>query len=212
MSTTLQLWTVAAAAAAGGVAGGQMLIAHGLGPLDSSSTRPVRVAARVSVGAAGVAAVLASRHAGSWWLLPALLLWAYTLAAAATCDAVTQRIPTPLVRQGGAATACLVLLACAVTTHWRWALLAAISAAAAGAILLVCWRFAGAGFGDVRLAVLGGLGLVHPTHLGMVAAVTVFVVITLSQATTILACGGNRRTQFPYGPAIAVAFAVAAGV
>jgi leader peptidase (prepilin peptidase)/N-methyltransferase len=212
MSTTWQLWTAAAAAAVAGVAGGQPLVDHGLRHLDSSSTLSARLAARVSVGAAGVVAVIASRHAGSWWLLPALLVWAYTLAAAATCDAVTQRIPTPLVRQGGAATACLVLLACAATTHWRWALLAAISAAAGGAILLVCWRFAGAGFGDVRLAVLGGLGLVHPTHQGLVAALAAFVVITLSQATTILARGANRRTQFPYGPAIAIAFAVAACV
>ena len=211
MSITWQLWT-AAAAAAGGGAGGQMLVDHGLGHLDSSSTRPVRVAARLSVGAAGVVAALASRHTGSWWLLPALLVWAYSLAAAATCDAVTQRIPTPLVRQGGAATALLILLACVVTTHWRWAVLAAISAAAAGVILLICWRFAGAGFGDVRLAVLGGLGLVDPTHRGLALAVAAFIVLTLSQATVVLARGGSRRSQFPYGPAIAIAFAIAAFV
>ena len=74
----------------------------------------------------------------------------------------------------------------------------------------MCWRFASAGFGDVRLAVLGGLGLVNPTHRGLVFAVAAFIIITLSQATVVLARGGNRRTHFPFGPAIAIAFAVAA--
>ena len=210
MSTTWQLWTAAAAAAAGGVAGGQLLVAHGLGHLDSSSTLPARVAARVSVGAGGVVAVLASRHAGSWWLLPALLVWAYTLVAAATCDAVTQRIPTPLVRQAAAAVAVLVVAAAAGSGHWRWALLAVLCAVAAGATLVVCWRFAGAGFGDVRLAVLGGLGLVHPTWLGLLLALAAFILITVTQAIVTLARGGNRHSTFPYGPAIATAFVLAA--
>jgi leader peptidase (prepilin peptidase)/N-methyltransferase len=144
--------------------------------------------------------------------LPALLVWAYTLAAAATCDAAIQRIPSPLVRQGGFATAILLVLACVATAHWQWAVLAAICATGAGLILLFCWHFAGAGFGDVRLAVLGGLGLINPTHRGLTFAVAVFIAITLSQATFVLAHGGNRRSQFPYGPALALAFAVAACV
>ena len=79
--------------------------------------------------------------------------------------------------------------------------------------LLVCWRFAGAGFGDVRLAVLGGLGIVHPTHVGLVVvAVAAFILITVTQATVTLARGGNRHTTFPYGPAIAAAIVVAAVV
>ena len=78
--------------------------------------------------------------------------------------------------------------------------------------LLVCWRFAGAGFGDVRLAVLGGLGIVHPTHVGLVVAVAAFILITVTQATVTLARGGNRHTTFPYGTAIAGAFVVAAVV
>ena len=77
-------------------------------------------------------------------------------------------------------------------------------------ILAVCWRVAGAGFGDVRLATLGGLGLVHPTHLGLVVALAAFILITVTQATVTLARGGNRQTTFPYGPAIAASFVIAA--
>ena len=80
---------------------------------------------------------------------------------------------------------------------------------------MVCWRFAGAGFGDVRLAVLSGLrglGIVHPTHLGLVVAVAALILITVTQATVTLARGGNRHTTFPYGPAIAAALVVAAVV
>ena len=39
-----------------------------------------------------------------------------------------------------------------------------------------------------------------------------FILITVTQATVTLARGGNRHTTFPYGPAIAAAFVVAAVV
>ena len=41
------------------------------------------------------------------------------------------------------------------------------------------------------------------------AGVAAFIVITVGQALATLARGGTRRTLFPYGPAIAVAFLVA---
>jgi leader peptidase (prepilin peptidase)/N-methyltransferase len=211
--TDLDIATTAAVASAaavvGAVAGGS-LVGLGLAQLEVVAPRHARAAGYVTGALGGVAAVLATRHAGSWWLLPALLVWAYGLAATATCDGITQRVPTPLVRKATAATAGLVLGAAAVTGHWRWPALALICAAAAAAVFAFCWRFLDAGFGDVRIAVLGGVGLADPTHDGLVAAVAAFIVITLSQAIGTLIRGGNRHTLFPYGPAIAAAFLIAA--
>ena len=206
----VQLSVTATVAAAVGVLAGGVLVPRGMAALDlGSSGRLLRVA-RVLGGVAGIAGVIAADRAASWWLLPALLVWALALTVAAICDAATQRIPTPLVRQAAVAVATLVVIAAAGTGYWRWVLLGATCAAAAGAILVVCWRFAGAGFGDVRLAVLGGLGLVHPTPLGLLIALVAFILITVTQAIITLARGGNRGTTFPYGPAIATAFLLAA--
>jgi leader peptidase (prepilin peptidase) / N-methyltransferase len=203
-------FTAGAVAAVVGVLGGGELVVRGLTQLEVPAPRHVRAAGAVTGLIAGAAAVLAARHAGSWWLLPVALVWAYGLAAAATCDAITQRVPTPLVRQSAGLTAVLVLVAAAGTGHWRWAQAAALAAVATGCVFGFCWRFLGAGFGDVRIAVLGGVGLANPTHTGLTAGLAAFIVITLGQAVTTLARGGNRHTLFPYGPAIALAFLVAA--
>jgi leader peptidase (prepilin peptidase)/N-methyltransferase len=203
-------WVALFGAAAAGAACGAMLVQRGLAQLDELSTGRIRQVGRAAGALAGVAAVLASDRAGSWWLLPALLVWTYTLAAAATCDAATQRIPTPLVRQGAVAVAVLIVIAAAAAGHWRWVVLSAVSAAAAGVVFAACWRFAGAGFGDVRLAVLGGVGLANPTRPGLGVAVVAFVLLTVTQAAVTLVRGGNRQSTFAYGPAIAVTFIVAA--
>lgn len=197
--------------ACAGIPFGAGLIDRGFAQLAQPSPSPlVKRAGGVAAALAGAVAVLATRHAGSWWLLPALLVWAYTLASASICDAATQRIPTPLVWCGALVTAALTVLASAVTGNWRWAALAAFSAVAAGLIMLGCWRFAGGGFGDVRLAVLGGLGLAAPTHRSLTVGVTVFTISTLVIATLVLARGGTRKTQFPFGPSIALAVMVTA--
>ncbi|SOC50045.1 hypothetical protein SAMN05660748_2783 [Blastococcus aggregatus] len=93
---------------------------------------------------------------------------------------------------------------------WRGLLLSGLAAAAAGAVLLLCWRFAGTGFGDVRMAALGGLGLGHATHQGLWLAFVAFTVITVTQAVISLMRSGDRQTTFPYGPALAVGFLLAA--
>lgn len=193
-----------------GAAIGSGVVMRGLGQLAVAPRRLTTEVAAVAVGLGGVVAVLAAREVGSWWLLPALLVWAYGLAAAATCDAMTQRVPTPLVKQTVIVTAVLVITAAATTGTWRWAAFAAISGTVAAAIFAFCWRFLGAGFGDVRLAVLGGIGLTEPTRIGIIAAFAAFIVITLGQAVVVLARGGNRYTRFAYGPAIAASFVVAA--
>jgi leader peptidase (prepilin peptidase) / N-methyltransferase len=90
---------------------------------------------RVAVAAAGAAAVLVAARANEWWLLPALLTWAYVLVAAASCDASTQRIPTRLVRQGTASTAVLLAGGSALAGDWR-GLAAATLATLAGWLIL----------------------------------------------------------------------------
>lgn len=213
MGPTWSASLASTAAAVLGLLGGSRLLTRGLAELGTfPPTRAARWAGRITSAVAGIVAVLATHHARSWWLLPALLVWAYTLAAAATCDGLTQRIPTPLVRQGGLVTAALLVVASAVAGEWRWVAHAGVSAFAAGLVLLFCWRFAGAGFGDVRLAILGGLGLVDATRLGLTVAIGTFIVLTLTQATVVLARGGTRHSTFPYGPALAIAFAIAATV
>ncbi|WAX58490.1 hypothetical protein M6B22_06930 [Jatrophihabitans cynanchi] len=109
-------------------------------------------------------------------------------------------------------TAVLVLAASAAAGHWKWIGSAVAVSLAAGLIFGFFWRFLGVGFGDVRLAILGGLGLAHPTRVGFLVGFGAFVLITLLQAVITLARGGNRRSLFPYGPAIAMAFLLAAAV
>ena len=69
--------STAALAAAAGRFVGSFLVERGLRQLEASvSDRTVRVLSSIAGGVAGVAAVLAARHAGTWWLLPAALAWA----------------------------------------------------------------------------------------------------------------------------------------
>lgn len=180
-----------------------------LGRRDRSGVGLQLISALVG-GLAGAAAVVASHRADVWALAPALLIWRCNLVAAAACDAVTQRIPTPLVRWAGVATGLLLTVGLAVHGDWRGLVLSGIGSIAAGLTMLVCWRFAGAGFGDVRLAVLGGLGLGHATHTGLLMGLVAFTAMTATQAGITLARGGNRKTMLPYGPALAAGFLVAA--
>ena len=163
-------------------------------------------------GLAGAAAVTTSHRVHVWQLAPALLVWGCALVAAATCDAVTQRIPTPLVRQATVATSVLLLIGLTMHGDWRGLLLSGVGSVAGGLTMLMCWRCAGAGFGDVRLAVLGGLGLGHATQGGLLLGFAALVATTGVQAGITLAHGGTRKTLIPYGPALAAGFLVAAAV
>jgi leader peptidase (prepilin peptidase)/N-methyltransferase len=186
--------------------------ARGLAQLarrDAASNR-LRLASALGGAAAAAAVIVTSQRAGHWLLLPALLVWASALVAAACCDAVTQRVPTALMRQAGVGTAVLLALGLALHSDWRGLLISAITATASGLTLLLCWLFAGAGFGDVRLAVLGGLGLGHTTHQGLLVALAGFALIIGVQGVITLARGGDGRTTIPYGPALVVGFLLAA--
>ncbi|MDT0276046.1 peptidase [Blastococcus goldschmidtiae] len=206
-------WGVASVAAAMvGAAATPWLTTCGLAQLSRvDAVQPgLLLASAAAGGGAGAAAIVTSHRAGTWWLAPALLVWGCALVAGAACDAVTQRVPTPLVRQSAVGTGVLLTVGLAVHGDWRGLLLSGAAAAVAGAVLLLCWRFAGAGFGDVRLATLGGLGLGHATHHGLLLALVAFTVITLTQAVITLMRGGDRQSTFPYGPALTVGFLLAA--
>ncbi len=191
-----------------------VLTTRGLAQLarQEAATRGLRLAGALGGGAAGAAAIATSHRAGTWWLLPALLVWGCALVAAACCDAVTQRVPTPLVRQAGVVTCALLTFGLAVQGDWPGLVISGVAAMASGLTLLLCWRFAGAGFGDVRLATLGGLGLGHATHRGLLVALIAFALITVTQAAITLMRKGTRRSTFPYGPALAIGFLLAASL
>jgi leader peptidase (prepilin peptidase)/N-methyltransferase len=201
-----------AAAAGGGLILGSVFIRTGmdhLGAVSGPDEKYPRWGKWLGV-AAGVIGAVATVRAGSWWALPALVIWASAVTAAAVCDGVTQRIPALVVRVGGALTLGLLVMASVITGDRRGLALAVVASAAAGAILWIGWRYAGAGFGDVRLSILGGLGLGHVTHLGLALGVAAVVLITCAQAASVLARGGDRRSTFPYGPALATGFLLAA--
>jgi leader peptidase (prepilin peptidase)/N-methyltransferase len=205
---------VGVAAALIGTVTTPVLAARGLAQLarQETASRGLRLAGALGGGAAGAAAIATSHRAGSWWLLPGLLVWGCALVAAACCDAVTQRVPTPLVRQAGVVTCVLLTVGLAVEGDWPGLAISGVAAAVSGLTLLLCWRFAGAGFGDVRLATLGGLGLGHATHRGLLVALATFALITVIQAMITLMRGGNRRSTIPYGPALAIGFLLAASL
>ena len=180
----MNAWLIATASAAiAGLAICPALTSRALVQVGGERQTRTELAFAALAGAvAGAAAVTAAHQTNSWWWTPAFLIWAFTLAAAASCDAHTQRIPTRLVRRGAIMTAALVVAAAAVTEDWQGLSVAVLACVTAGLILAICWRFAGAGFGDVRLAIVGGLGLSHTSHVALAIAVGVFAAATASQA------------------------------
>ena len=203
---------VVVAAVVTGAAATPVLLARGLAQLarrDATSSG-LSLAGTLGGIAAGTAAVAVAQRTGIWELAPVLLLWGCALVAAACCDALTQRVPTALVRQAGVLTCALLTVALAVHGDWPGLALSGFAAMASGLTLLLCWRFAGAGFGDVRLATLGGLGLGHATHRGLLLAFAAFTLISVTQAVVTVMRGGDLRSTIPCGPALAVGFLLAA--
>ncbi len=203
------VWIMGSAVGAGLAA---VLVVYGLRQPARPDGRPRRawLLGTFAGVVAGAAAVHACVQAGTWWVAPAFMVWACALAAAAVCDAMTHRVPTALVRPAGVVAAVLFAAGYSVHRDWGGVALSGVGAAASGLVMLLCWRFAGAGFGDVRLAALGGLGLGHVTQRGLVVGFIAFTVLTLVQAGVTLARGGDRHTTFPYGPALAAGFLAAA--
>jgi leader peptidase (prepilin peptidase)/N-methyltransferase len=145
-----------------------------------------------------------------WWLLP-LLPWAATLAVAAVIDARELRVPTGVIRCGALITVVGLGAAAAATARFTPLLVGVAASAAAFAIMLACWRFADAGFGDVRLAALGGLGpgLGAARYLGIAVAVAVTSLLIASGAARARRGAHNPGARFALGPALVAGFFVA---
>jgi leader peptidase (prepilin peptidase) / N-methyltransferase len=204
--------TAEIAAACAGLILAPMAVGHGIRQLENPH-RPgcPAVGLAALVGAvSGVAAAAAAYRAGSWWWLPALLVWAIILAAAAVCDGRVQRIPTRLVYAGGLAAAGLVVGAALVTGDVRALALTIVAVGAGGLVLAFCWRFLGIGFGDVRLAALGGLGLGHTTPIPLALGVLALAAALSATVVWTVLRSGERVAQVSYGPAIALSAIVAA--
>ncbi|GHE06855.1 hypothetical protein GCM10011381_00400 [Klenkia taihuensis] len=165
------------------------------------------VATGFGIGAAA-AGLSATRVDGA--LLPALVAWALALTALAFCDGAARRIPTALVRQAAVVVVLLLAVGSAGTECW-----VVLAGALAGALLLtgafmVAWRYAGVGRGDVRLAVLSGLGLGFASPTSLVAGVTVWAAFVAGQSAVCRARGGSFATEIPMAPGFALGSLVAA--
>lgn len=137
-----------------------------------------------------------------WWSV-ALAPWAATLIVAGVEDWRTMRVPTGVVRTGGAATVVGFLAAVVATGHFAPAVLGAAASALAFVVLVACWKWAEVGFGDVRLATVGGLGLTAASTAGLAVGLAVAVAATVAFARS---AGGPR---FPLGPPLVAGFLVA---
>src|SRR4051794_9167935 len=115
-----------------------VLVARGLAQLarPEAASGSLRLAGVLGGGAAGAAAMVASHRTEIWVLAPALLLWGCALVAAGCCDAVTQRVPTPLIRQAGAVTCALLTVGLAAQGDWSGLVISGVAAAASGLTLL----------------------------------------------------------------------------
>ena len=186
----------------------------GLVQLGLERPHPSRVAAASTVAGAGagLAAVSATASAGSWWWLPALLVWAFGVAACGVCDWFTQRIPATLVWEAGITFGFLSMVAVVATGDWPAGLLSAVGLLVAALLMAALWRFGGAGFGDVRLAALGGVGLGHASATGLLYGCLAFASLTLLQGIWTLVRTKDRKAMLPYGPPLALGFLVAAAL
>jgi leader peptidase (prepilin peptidase)/N-methyltransferase len=126
------------------------------------------------------------------------IVWAIPTTVAAAVDATSGRLPDAVVIPGAAA----VLLAAALVDQWMPALLGA--GLLAGPMFIVhLFRPDGLGFGDVKFALLLGVGL---------GAVAVPLVLVAYLAASVLHAGAcvvvrSRDRLLPFGPALAVASA-----
>ena len=163
-----------------------------------------------TIGAAGgIAAAVVERRVsddGRWAVLSALLVWAVALGAAAGCDAVSQRIPTGIVRTAAATTLVLLILAASLNSDWHRALVALVAAVACYAALMA----ARVGRGDTRLGFLGALGLGAVGPRGAIIGAVALCLALLAQVIVTLVRGGDRHSRIAFGPALAAGFIVAA--
>lgn len=207
MSSTVAI-AIAAGMAGAGVA--PYLAVHGLRHLRRAQPLTHRFLLTVglinAVVSIALVLVMNSRPA----VLPACLVWGWALVAAGASDSLTQRIPTTLVRQATVTVAVLVLIGGLVSEDWWFVLQSAAWCVVAGCALLAAHHFAGAGFGDVRLAALGGLGLSSATAYSVLMGLVVWGGVLAAQTMIGYTRHGTLRTQVALGPGLTAGFLTAA--
>lgn len=185
-----------------------------IGPL-SGRRAPAVTAAGVSLVYAAVGA-----HVGAWTSL-VLAVWAFTVVVAAVDDAVTARLRDGIIGPGTAALT-VILLAEAVVVGPGSLVGSLLAAGLFGGWFLVIHLATptGLGFGDVKFAVLLGLGIgvaaPGAVVLAMFLAVVIQVGICLVRPLPAQRSGLLRRREAPFGPALTsasllVVLAVAVG-
>lgn len=200
---------VALLSALGGAVGGAAGTHVGLRRLDPSvpSFTPMSFGAAIGL-AAGVAAWRATERGPALIDLLGLLIGGAALAAAATCDLVTLRVPTGLVRQASVAALLLHLAAAVGSGTPRLAVVPIIAAVMIGGLLAFLSRLAGTGMGDVRLGLLGALGLSTARPVGLIVGLCTTLLVAAG-----LASRARRRQagRYALGPALALGMLLAMG-
>lgn len=149
---------------------------------------------------------------GLTWVLPAYLLFAWTLLVVAVIDARTRKIPNRLTYPLTPALAVLIVAGALLESQPFGAVRALAGAVAAFAFLFLLALISprGMGLGDVKLAAFIGLGL---GYLGWGHVVIgVFGAFLLGGVAAIALMAVRRRTrkdQIAFGPSMAVAAVVA---
>jgi len=154
----------------------------------------------------GILFVLLAWRLTSAWALPAFCVLGASLVAISAIDVEHMRIPSTLVYVTAALGALLLVLASAGTHRWSALAAAAIGGAAAFAVFFALFYAVpkGIGFGDVRLAGLCGGFLGWIGYREVVLAFLVSFVVAGVPAAVLLAMHKvQRRTQVPFGPALA---------
>lgn len=176
-------------------------------PPTRTVDRPATATAAVAAGIM-VAVVAAVANAG--WVGVVVAVWTVPVVAAAMIDATTTRLPNTVVGPGAAvsfATAGVVSVVSGDSSI--------VSGAVVGAVVFGGWLLVvhlvsptGLGFGDVKFAVLLGVGIGAIAPIGvvlvLVGSVVVHAVVMLVRPLPAQRCGVVDRWAAPYGPALAI--------
>lgn len=207
--------TVTSAALTGGLIVGAcavpVLVSRGRDQLKLPSVGPsVMMLGAILGGGSGAAVVAVQAGHHRWNFAPAMIAWAAALLALAICDAGSLRIPTPLARHATALTAVLLVCGAFIGGNWIVPSVASFASAVASGVFLTAWRFLGAGFGDIRLAALGGLGLGDVSLNSLTVGLLVWTAVLAVQTGAVFGRGLPARTHVPLGPGLAAGFLTAA--
>jgi leader peptidase (prepilin peptidase)/N-methyltransferase len=200
---------VAACAAAGGAIGLSLRPVVDRVTAERSAGGPPTGRARSRLVPPVTAALFAATAwALGWtWSLPAYLALAGFLVVLTFVDLDTKTLPRRIVWAAGA-TGVGLLAAASIATGEPQRIVAAAAGAALGFVLLCALHVlapGGLGFGDVRLgAVLGWYLGWQSLSLVMTGLLAGFVVGALTGAALMVAGRAGRRTEIPFGPALAL--------